>query len=134
MSEPAGFRQAVPILPVRDAAGAAAWYRDKLGFQVVVSQDDPNLPPPHLGYVVLRRGGAEVHLQFQFERDIAGVVPSMMQVRFQLEAGTVDALFAEYAGAGVVPAGGAVRDTPWGTREFAFHDLSGYGLTFFEDR
>lgn len=128
------FKQSIPILPVHDAGAAMAWYRDKLGFEVLSAQTDPNLPPPGLGYVVLRRGDAEVHLQFQFEKDMVGVVPSMMQVRFQLEAGSVDALFAEYSAAGVVPAGKSVRDTDWGTREFAFFDPWGYGLTFFEDR
>ncbi len=130
----AAFMRSIPILPVRDAAGMRDWYRDCLGFEVITSQNDPNLPPPGLGYVVLRRGNAEVHLQWQFEKDMTGVVPSMIQMRFQLERGGVEALFEAYSAAGVVPAGKAVRETPWGTREFAFHDPEGYGLTFFEDR
>ncbi|MEQ8769166.1 MAG: hypothetical protein RIB60_01500 [Phycisphaerales bacterium] len=130
----AEFVRSIPILPVRDAVAMRDWYRDRLGFGVITSQDDPNLPPPGLGYVVLRRGNAEVHLQWQFERDMAGVEPRMIQMRFQLETGGVDALFAEYSAAGVVPAGKSVRETIWGTREFAFHDREGYGLTFFEDR
>ncbi len=130
----AEFVRSIPILPVRDAVAMRDWYVGTLGFEVITSQDDPNLPPPGLGYVVLRRGNAEVHLQWQFENDMADVVPSMTQVRFQLERGRIDKLFAEYSAAGAVPAGKNVRETAWGTREFAFYDPEGYGLTFFEDR
>lgn len=128
------FRRTAPILPVVDIAPVTAWYRDTLGFRVITSQDDPNLPPPHVGYVVLRRGGAEVHLQFQFEKDMQGLTPTAVQLRFELEPGSVDALFDEYRAKGAVPEGKAVRDTDWGTREFAFYDPWGYGVTFFEDR
>jgi uncharacterized glyoxalase superfamily protein PhnB len=45
----------------------------------------------------------------------------------------VDALFEEYADKGVFHERTALRDTPWGTREFAFYDCDGNGLTFYRD-
>ena len=45
-----------------------------------------------------------------------------------------DALFAEFAPKGVFGDHTAVRDTPWGTREFGFYDLNGHGLTFYRAR
>jgi catechol 2,3-dioxygenase-like lactoylglutathione lyase family enzyme len=45
--------QAIPALPVRDAAAASAFYRDRLGFQVLHQ---------HEGFAVLGRDDARVHL------------------------------------------------------------------------
>jgi uncharacterized glyoxalase superfamily protein PhnB len=44
-----------------------------------------------------------------------------------------DALFAEYADKGVFHEGTALRDTPWGTREFAFFDPDHNVLTFYRN-
>ena len=45
--------QTIPALPVRNAERAVAFYRDKLGFDVLHHDG---------GFAVLRRDGAEVHL------------------------------------------------------------------------
>jgi hypothetical protein len=42
-----------------------------------------------------------------------------------------DALFSEFRQRGVECAPGGVRDTPWGTREFALYDLDRNALTFY---
>jgi uncharacterized glyoxalase superfamily protein PhnB len=44
-----------------------------------------------------------------------------------------DALYDEYRGRNVFHDRTALSDTPWGTREFAFYDPDGNGLTFYRD-
>ena len=45
----------------------------------------------------------------------------------------VDALYEEYRDRDVFHEQTALRDTAWGTREFAFYDTYGNGLTFYRD-
>lgn len=52
-------------------------------------------------------------------------------LRFVVE--DVDALFEEWKDKGVFHENTSLRRTPWGTREFAFYDLDGNGLTFYLD-
>ena len=47
--------------------------------------------------------------------------------------GIFDALFAEYKSQDVFHQHTALRDTAWGTREFAFYDENSNGLTFYRD-
>ncbi len=49
------------------------------------------------------------------------VVPAVLEV------------FDEYRDKGVFHERTALRDTPWGTREFAFYDPNQNGLTFYCD-
>jgi hypothetical protein len=44
-----------------------------------------------------------------------------------------DALFKEYQKRGVECTPNSVRDTPWGTREFALYDLDRNALSFYRD-
>jgi hypothetical protein len=46
----------------------------------------------------------------------------------------VDALFHEFSDKNVFHARTALRDTAWGTREFAFYDADGNGLIFYRTR
>jgi len=129
----------IPALPVRDAARAVDFYRDKLGFDVL-HQDD--------GFAVLGRDEAVLHLWQASDEDWRRRGVDESPVRSGAEsfiAGTascriiasdVDELFAEYQPKGVlhpVSAAGVV-DTDFGTREFATLDLDGNLLTFFEWR
>ncbi len=128
--------QTIPALPVRDAAKAVAFYRDRLGFEVL-HQDG--------GFAVLARDQAVVHLweagdESWRERDsidrpvrsgaesfIAGTASCRIMV-----AG-VDELYAELAAADVLHpvSKDGVDDTDFGTREFATVDLDGNLVTFF---
>ena len=131
--------QTIPALPVRDAARAVDFYRDKLGFEVI-HQD--------AGFAVLRRDGAELHLWQAGDEDWRRRVVGDSPVRSGAEsfiAGTascrivasdVDELFAEYQPKGVLhPVSQAgVADSDFGTREFATLDLDGNLLTFFKWR
>ena len=51
-----------------------------------------------------------------------------IRLRFLVE--NPDALFNEYRQRGVECTPNGVRDTPWGTREFALYDLDRNALTF----
>jgi catechol 2,3-dioxygenase-like lactoylglutathione lyase family enzyme len=131
--------QTIPALPVRDAAQAVDFYRDKLGFDVVHHDG---------GFAVLRRDGAEVHLWEASDESWRERTPDERPVRSGAEsfiAGTascriatdgVDELYGELSAREVlhpVSRGGA-QDTDFGTREFAALDLDGNLLTFFKWR
>lgn len=51
--------------------------------------------------------------------------------QFRILVDTVDPLFQEYKILGILD-NAIVKDTPWGTKEFAFFDPNSVGLTFFE--
>jgi ketosteroid isomerase-like protein len=121
---------------VRDAAAAVAFYRDRLGFDVLHHDG---------GFAVVRRDEAEVHLWEAGDEDWRGRASLERPVRSGAEsfiAGTascrirtarVDELFEELSGAEVlhpVSARGP-EDTDFGTREFATLDLDGNLLSFF---
>lgn len=62
-------------------------------------------------------------MQFQHADEMAPI-----RVRFLVD--DPDGLQAEYAAKGV-EIHGPLRDTPWGTREFALYDPDGNALTFY---
>ena len=103
---------------------ALTYYVEKLGFTRLF-QDAPDEP----AYAGVRRGGVELHLQWHDEASFD--VVEKLSLRFVIE--NVDALFAEYGPQAVFHDKTAVRDTSWGTREFAFYDPDGNGLTFYQD-
>lgn len=120
------FEEVHPVLPVRDVAAAIRFYRDRLGFTALF-QDDPDQPR----YAVVRRDAVELHLQWHNPTDFRDAVDTLM-LRFVID--DVDALFEEYKTQDVFHARTDLRDTPWGTREFAFFDPDSNGLTFYRDR
>ena len=128
--------QTIPALPVRDAAAAVAFYRDRLGFEVLHHDG---------GFAVMGRGEAVLHLweagdESWRERDsidepvrsgaesfIAGTASCRIRVD------DVDALYAEMAEADVLHpvSKDGVDDTDFGSREFATLDQDGNLVTFF---
>jgi catechol 2,3-dioxygenase-like lactoylglutathione lyase family enzyme len=112
------FKAVHPILGTRDILRAIAFYTGKLGFNLAFADqaDSPN-------YVGFRRDAVELHMQFQFEHE-------MSTTRLRLLVEDPDALFSEYRQRGVECTPSGVRDTPWGTREFALYDLDRNALTF----
>ncbi len=130
----------VPALPVRDAAAAAAFYRERFGFTV-----------RHLdaGFAVVERDAAELHLwqagdaswsarEDLRERPVCSGAESFLAgtASCRVQVDEVDALWAELERAGVLHpvARGGPADTDFGTREFAALDLDGNLLAFFERR
>lgn len=117
------FQQVFPVLPVQDVARSTEFYASKLGFTVYFQiLDKP-------GYARIGRDGVELHLQWHDAEEWERVERPML--RFLVA--DIDALFDEYKEKQVFHEGTALRDTPWGTREFAFFDPDQNGLTFFRN-
>lgn len=113
-----------PVLPSRDVSGSIDFYVQRLGFELAFRDSESS---PH--YAGLVRGGVEIHLQWHDPAEWAAVERPML--RFVVAG--IESLFAEYEAQGVFHAATALRTTPWGTREFAFYDPDGNGLTFYCD-
>jgi catechol 2,3-dioxygenase-like lactoylglutathione lyase family enzyme len=113
------FKKTHPIIGTRDIKRAIEFYTRQLGFQLAFT--DKTDPPNYVGF---RRDAVELHMQFQFEHEM-----SVIRLRFLVE--DLDALFNEYGQRGVECSADGIRDTPWGTREFALYDLDRNALTFY---
>lgn len=127
------FRAGIPVLPVRDIRAAAAFYGDRLGFEILYAGED---------YGMVRRGAVDIHvwaatdetwrerpdrpLETGAETFLAGTASARVKVE------GIDALYREMTEAGVVHPNGALADTPHGTREFTVLDLDGNALAFFQ--
>jgi len=115
------FKEIHPILGVRDLERALRYYVERLGFTLAFrDRSDPT------NYAGVRRDRVEVHFQWQGEHEM-----STTRLRFFVD--DPDALFEEYRDQQVFHDRTQLADTPWGTREFAFYDLDGNGLTFYRD-
>ena len=113
------FKKTHPILGTRDIKRAIEFYTQRLGFQLAFA-DNPDSP----NYIGFRRDAVELHMQFQFEHEMGTI-----RLRFLVD--DPDALLKEYQGRGVECTATGIRDTPWGTREFALYDLDRNALTFY---
>jgi catechol 2,3-dioxygenase-like lactoylglutathione lyase family enzyme len=130
--------QTIPALPVRDAAAAVDFYRDRLGFETLHHEG---------GFAVMCRDEAVVHLWQAGDeswrgRDDLGQRPVSSGAESFI-AGTascrivvdgVDELYEELARADVLHpvSKDGVDDTDFGTREFATLDRDGNLVTFFQ--
>jgi catechol 2,3-dioxygenase-like lactoylglutathione lyase family enzyme len=129
--------QTIPALPVRDAAAAVAFYRDRLGFEVLHHDG---------GFAVLRRDGAEVHLwqasdeswreRASFERPVCSGAESFIAgtASCRIQVHGVDALYDELRRSEVLHPVSleGITETDFGTREFATLDQDGNLLSFFQ--
>lgn len=132
--------RAIPALPVSDVAKAAAHFRERLGFSTLHVDD---------GLAVVERGQARIHLWLAGD----GTWPEREDLRdrpirsgaesflagtgsCRIETEDVDGLYAELAGADVMHPSSreGVRDTDFGTREFATLDADGNLIEFFRWR
>jgi uncharacterized glyoxalase superfamily protein PhnB len=103
---------------------AIGYYTERLGFRLSF-QDDPHDPQ----YAGVERDGICLHMQSHDPADFHEECTLML--RFVID--DVDALFEEYQDQQVFQDHTELSDTPWGTREFAFYDPDGNGLTFYRD-
>jgi catechol 2,3-dioxygenase-like lactoylglutathione lyase family enzyme len=129
--------QTIPALPVRDAARAVEFYRDRLGFDVV-HQD--------AGFAVMSRDDAVLHLweasdeswrdRDLLERPVSSGAESFIAgtASCRILVDGVDDLFGEIGRGDVLHpvSRGGVTTTDFGTREFATLDVDGNLVTFFE--
>jgi hypothetical protein len=133
----AGLGQTIPALPVRDVRAAAAYFRERFGFEV---------PHETGGFAVLVRDEAHLHLWgatddgWRSRADLRGRPVCSGAESFlagtascRIAVADVDALFDELRAADVLhpAAGDRVQATDFGTREFPTLDLDGNLITFF---
>ena len=114
-----------PVLMSRDVTASARFYVERLGFSLAF-QDAPSDPK----YAGVRRDGVELHLQWH---DAAEWQYPNDRPTYRFVVQGVDGLFEEFRTGGALPPAAAVRDTPWGTREFHVHDPDRNGLQFYRD-
>lgn len=127
MAKRAEFEAVFPVLPARDVGASVRFYVDRLGFELLF-QDTPDAPR----YAAVRRGGVKLHLQWQSEEDFQKGTAGQCMLRLLVD--DPDALYEEYKNKGVFHDRTRLRDTAWGTREFAFFDPDRNGLTFLRHR
>ena len=121
----AHLHQIHPILPVQNVVEALSFYVNRLGFKIAFADDSQE--PTYAG---IRRDEIEIHLQWHDVKEWeAGFNTPMLRIVTQ----NVDALYDEFKDKEVYHKQTKVRNTAWGTREFAFFDLYKNGLTFYQD-
>jgi catechol 2,3-dioxygenase-like lactoylglutathione lyase family enzyme len=113
-----------PVLASQNVQATIEFYVERLGF-TLLGQDTPADPR----YAVIRRDDVVLHLQWHDPSECGPGDRPML--RFVVPA--VQELFDEFKDKGVFHDRTALRDTPWGTREFAFYDPDRNGLTFYRD-
>jgi predicted enzyme related to lactoylglutathione lyase len=114
-SNPRKFVQGAPVLHVPDVIGAAAFYRDVLGFTWDFGDDT---------YAVVWRDNSAIH----FVRDETS--PSGIHL-FQWVK-DVDAYYKEIVDRGANVAKEPTNQ-PYGIREFGLNDVNGVGIVFGQD-
>ena len=131
--------QTIPALPVRNAEHAVAFYRDRLGFDVLHHDG---------GFAVLARDDAVLHLweagdeswneRDTIERPVRSGAESFIAGTASCRIATegVDELYEEMRASDVLHpvSKESIDDTDFGTREFATVDLDGNLITYFRWR
>ena len=116
----------VPILFVTDVPAAAAWWRDRLGFEIDFLHGEPAF------YGSVSRGGVRLHLRHVHDPNFAELAAREDQlILASFEVTGVDALFAEVEGRGADIAQPLVHQ-PWGGRDFHVRDPDGNVVSFVE--
>jgi len=129
--------QTIPALPVRDAAGAVGFYRDRFGFAALHHDG---------GFAVVARDEAVLHLweasdetwreRESLDRPIQSGAESFISgtASCRVRVDGVDELYDELRRSDVLHpvAKDGLSDTDFGTREFATLDPDGNLITFFQ--
>lgn len=115
----------VKIIPVLESANIdrdVAWYKEKTGFDVSFLHEKM--------YAGLYRDGFEIHLQWH-----AGTQDDPMNggAVIRIVVKNIRPLFEEFKQRGAVNENDFRANTPWGTNEFAIHDLNSNAIFISED-
>ncbi|MEA2666327.1 MAG: hypothetical protein QOI11_3271 [Candidatus Eremiobacteraeota bacterium] len=118
MDERIVFGEVTPVVPARDVAAALRFYVEKLGFTEAWRSGEPATDG------VVRHGAVSVMF-------FACDDPKIAQwTAFRVRAAGVAQLYEHCRAQGIVHPNGALRETPWDTREFVVLDQDGVGITF----
>lgn len=107
-----GFGRVAAMFPVKDIERACAFYVGVLGFAKAFENGQP------VGFMILKKGRAEVHLTLQKDHDAAPFNIAHMMVD------DVDAFHELCRGHGLRIVKG-LRDKDYGLRAFVFEDPDG---------
>jgi catechol 2,3-dioxygenase-like lactoylglutathione lyase family enzyme len=119
-----------PLLQVFDMPTSLAFYRDRLGFEIV----DRSRPADDADWVWLRHGPAELMLNTRYERQHRPPQPDPAAVAahddtcLYFGCPDVDAAYAELAARGLDLQPPTVA--PYGMKQLYLHDPDGYDLCF----
>jgi catechol 2,3-dioxygenase-like lactoylglutathione lyase family enzyme len=129
------FGATIPAIPSADMGRSVAFYRDRLGFELVHQEE---------GFAIVRRDEATIHLWAATDEGWREKLDPERPVRTGAEsfiAGTAscrirvqgsDELFAAYGALDVLPVDAVIQDQWWGDRDFHVLDPDGNLVTFFE--
>jgi catechol 2,3-dioxygenase-like lactoylglutathione lyase family enzyme len=129
------FGATIPAIPSADMGRSVAFYRDRLGFELVHQEE---------GFAIVRRDEATIHLWAATDEGWRQELDPERPVRTSAEsfiAGTAscrirvqgsDELFAAYVRLDVLPVDAVIQDQWWGDRDFHVLDPDGNLVTFFE--
>ena len=125
MKEKIHLHQIHPVLPVWDVLDALDFYVNRLGFRIAFADDSKN--PKYAGVI---RDEIEIHLQWHDRKEWDYDIDRPM---LRIVTQNIEGLFEEYGEKDVFHSHTLLRETAWGTKEFAFYDPFKNGLTFYRD-
>lgn len=118
------LKSAIPVLLVRNVSASAAYFRDRLGFEI----DFLYGTPPFYGSV--SRGDACLHLRFVRQPIFAEVAArEVCPILATVEVSDVQALFMEFQERGAALAQAPTRQD-WGGTDFHVRDPDGNVVSF----
>lgn len=121
---PTKLKSIVPILFVRDVPASAAYFRDKVGFQIDFLYGEPAF------YGSVSRDSACIHLRCVHEPNFAELAAREVSlILATIEVADVHALFREIEGRGAEIAQKPTHQ-PWGGTDFQIRDLDGNVISF----
>jgi catechol 2,3-dioxygenase-like lactoylglutathione lyase family enzyme len=124
------FEGLTPLIQVFDMPASIHFYRDVLGFEVVMASG----PPPDCDWALLRRHRDEIMLNTRYEGDGRPAAPDPARhtahedTCFYFGCDDLDAAYAYLHANGVTPKKPSVA--PYGMRQMYFMDPDGFNLCF----
>lgn len=118
------FKSIVPILFVTDVPASAAYFRDKLGFEIVFLYGTPPF------YGAVSRGTIRLHLRFVHQPNFTEVAAREDSlILASIEVSDVRALFEEFRKRGADIAQPPTKQV-WGGTDFHVRDPDGNVISF----
>ena len=122
--QPTSMRSIVPILFVRDVPASAAYYRDKLGFEIDFLYGEPPF------YGAVSRDEVCLHMRCVHAPNFAELAAREVSlILASIEVADVHALFKEIEGRGAEIAE-PPSHKPWGGTDFHVRDPDGNVISF----
>lgn len=118
------LKSVIPILFVRDVSASAAFFQERLGFEIDFLYGDE----PFYGSV--SRGEVCLHLRFVHQPNFTELAAREVSlILATVEVSDVQAMFEEFNGRGVEFAQAPTRQI-WGGTDFHIRDLDGNVISF----